>query len=763
MHLSALCKPRLLTAACQKMWAYSKILRIMKITVILLLGACLQVSANGNSQKITISKKKAPLEKIFSEIKSQSGYLFFYDLEVLEKARPIDINVKNADVEEVLEICFKNQPLKYTITNKIIIVNPKKEIQEDDILYALSPPPPIEINGKITDEDGNPLAGASIKLKGTDKGVAADANGNFSIQVPDDGGILVVSYIGHIPQELAVSKTVTLNIILKREEIKMDDVVVVGYGSQKRKDLTGAVASVDASELKDLPLTRVDQALLGKLAGVQVKPSSGEPGAAPQIRIRGIGSISAGSDPLYVVDGVPMLSIQTLNPNDIESIDVLKDASATAIYGSRGSNGVIIVNTKRGKTGKAIVSFDTYAGFQKISKVPVYQTALEEAQHYFDGIKNRNIDEGNDISGDPTTWKQAVPITIIQVLEGRPTTMPGTTLDFQDNLAKVLQIAPQQQYQLSVRGGSEKVKYALGGEYLNQDGIIINSNFKRYSARANIDIKASNKLSVKMNLNPSFIDKSNVGGPAADEISSNGSRGSDIIYNAIQIPTYYKLLDEDGTYFPFGDGLDAVVSTQNPLALAKEVIRKQRSLGLLGNINLEYSIFNELKLNVLLGVNVMDIKGMSFKPKLPAFNNNPAIGTDNASMNVNWLTETTLTYNKSFKKHTISGLVGFTTQKENFESNFISSDKFPNNLVPTLSAVSGIISNGSSDIYQWSLVSYLGRVNYNYNNKYYLTASFRTDGSSRFGGDNKYGIFPSTAFAWRISEENFLKDVEISK
>ncbi|MEJ7739359.1 MAG: TonB-dependent receptor [Chitinophagaceae bacterium] len=619
--------------------------------------------------------------------------------------------------------------------------------------------PAITVNGKLTSLNGEPLGGATIAEKGTENTTVTKEDGTFAIDVSKADATLIVSYVGYETREIKINNQTNLAIALVQTSNNLNDVVVVGYGTTKRRDLTGSVSSIDADKIKDMAVTRVDQALMGKLAGVQVKAVSGEPGSAPQIRIRGIGSISAGVNPLYVVDGFPMSSIQTLNPNDIESIDVLKDASATAIYGSRGSNGVVIINTKRGKTGKANVSFDTYMGFQKISKTPVYQSALEEAQHYYDGIRNRNIDEGNDVSGDPLKWRQAVPITVLQVLAGQPTTMPGATLNFQDHLDEVLRTAPQQQYQLSATGGSENVKYALSGEFLNQDGIIINTNFKRYSARANIDTKLSEKFTVRMNLNPSFTDKTNIGGLSADDIGRDGGRGSDIVYNAIQIPLYYTLLNADGSYFPFGDGLDAVVSTQNPLALAREVKGKQKGFGLLGNISAEYQIFKELKLNVLLGLNLMSIKGMRFKPRLAAFNNNPAIGTDNASMNVNWLTETTLNYNKNFNKHSVSGLVGFTTQKENFESNFLTSDRFPNNLVPTLSAVSGIITAGSSDTYQWSLISYLGRVNYNYDNKYYLTASMRTDGSSRFGSNKKYGLFPSAGLAWRVSGENFMEDV----
>lgn len=624
------------------------------------------------------------------------------------------------------------------------------------------------VKGIVTNTNNEPIFGASVLIRDAKtnftSGTSTDSSGNFTLSRMPSGGpysftFTAVGYEDQILSGYSIKEDVILSLVVKMKSSTetLNQVVVVGYGSQRRKDLTGSVSSVSARDIKDLPVTRADQALLGKVAGVLVKPTSGEPGSAPQIRIRGVGSVSAGSDPLYVVDGVPVSSIQAINPNDIETMDVLKDASATAIYGSRGSNGVVIINTKRGRSGKTVFGFDTYAGWQKIAKVPEYQSAMEEAHHYFDGIRNRNLDEGNDVSGYPTSWKQAVPITIMEILEGKPTTQPGTTSNFKDHLPEVTRTAPMQQYQISARGGNDNVRFAIGGEYTNQDGIILKTNYKRYSARANFDVKVSKKLNLRINMNPSYTDKTNIGGPAVDEISSNGTRGSDIIYNAIQIPQYYTLLNENGEYFPFGDGLDAVVSTLNPLALANEVKGKQRQTGFLGDIRAEYSILPDLKLSIMAGVNTMNIKGRKFIPKLPALNNNPAVGTDNASSLLNWLTEATLSYNKTFGKHSIASLLGFTSQKETFESNTLTSNKFPNNLVPTLSAVSGIITAGSSDIYEWSLVSYLGRVNYNYDDKYYITASLRTDGSSRFGSDNKYGVFPSAALAWRISAEPFMQ------
>jgi TonB-linked SusC/RagA family outer membrane protein len=523
---------------------------------------------------------------------------------------------------------------------------------------------------------------------------------------------------------------------------------VVGYGTQKRKDLTGSVSSLNSKEFEDLPVSRIDQALAGKVAGVQVKAVSGEPGASPQIRIRGIGSISAGGSPLYVVDGFPTGNIDNINPNDIESLDILKDASATAIYGSRGSNGVVIINTKRGTAGKAKVSLNTYTGWQKVSKVPKYMNAREIALYHFEGIRQNNIDLGNDVSGPPESWKVPVPPTTLQVLSGQITYDKFAIDD-------VLRTGPQQQYQLSATGGSESVKYALSGEYFNQDGIVVGSDFERYSLRANVDARISKKITVKMNVNPSFISRN-----AITASGSSSGQNEGVIGSSFGVNPMYPLYNPDGSYFVFVPGLDVTSNAQNPAALAREIINKQKRLNVFANVNLEYKILEDLRFNVMVGTAVHNNKGYRFKPQIPAFFNEPAFGTDNAAMTYNWLTEYTLNYSKRLGDHNISALAGYTAQKETTEMSTFSSNRFPNNLVPTLNATSGVISAGSSEIFQWSLLSYLGRVNYNYKSKYYVTASFRTDGSSRFGSESKYGLFPSAALAWRVSEEGFMKNVK---
>ena len=614
------------------------------------------------------------------------------------------------------------------------------------------------IKGLVQSNDNDPMAGVSVILRNTKSnftlGTSTDSIGNFSFDGVAAGGpySFTFSTVGFETQTLSgynIKEDITLSLLVKMKatSASLDQVVVVGYGTQKRKDLTGSVASVGTKEIKDLVVTRVDQALLGKVAGVQVKPVSGEPGASPQIRIRGIGSISAGAGPLYVVDGFPTTNIETLNPNDIETLDILKDASATAIYGSRGSNGVIIINTKRGRSGKATIGFDTYVGWQKIARRPHFMSAMEQARYYYDGIRNRNIDEGRDVSGNYSTWFRKVPTEVIDVLEGR------NTYDV-DALDEVLRTAPQQQFQLTAMGGTDNIKYAISGEYFDQDGIVINSNFKRYSLRANFDAQLSKKFTLKFNLNPTFTNSSNVLAAGAGTGPNDG-----VIAQAVIVNSWYPLVDAQRNYFAFS-GLAGSSNATNPLALANEIKANQKGLRMLGNINAEYKISDALKFNFLFGANLMSSRGNRFKPQLPAFFNDPATGSDNSNMLINWLTEYTLNYNKSFGDHSLSALAGFTTQKETFESNFITSNKYPNNFVPYLSAAAGQITDGSSDTYKWSLISYLSRINYNFKSKYYATASIRTDGSSRFGSEHKYGLFPSVALAWRVSEESFLKNVK---
>lgn len=615
------------------------------------------------------------------------------------------------------------------------------------------------VKGVVQSTTNDPLSGVSVTVRNTrtnfTSGTITDSTGLFTFSRLPSGGPYTFSFsaVGFEEQVLSGynikdNASLTLAVKMLSNNRTMDQVVVVGYGTARRKDLTGSVASIGTKDIKDLPVSRIEQALSGRVAGVQVKFADGQPGSAPQIRIRGIGSISAGVDPLYVVDGFPTDNIQTLNPNDIESLDILKDASATAIYGSRGSNGVVIINTKRGSTGKAKINLDTYYGVQEVTRRPEFLTASEQANYYLNSIRNRNMDQGNDVTGDPSTWRIRVPQTVLDVLSGKNTNNV-------DALDAVLRAAPQQSYNLSVSGGNEGLKYAISGEYFNQDGIILNSNFKRYSVRANFDAQLTKRLLVRMNINPSYIVSNNV-------IAQGGGAGAStsIIGSATSAQPYYPLYNPDGSYFVY-QNIDASTDLYNPLALALEKKDVSTRTRILGNISAEYKITDALKFGVLLGATSNNTKGYNFWPQLPVFHNRAADGTDFASSGYNWLAEYTVNYNKSFGRHSIAALAGYTAQVDVMDENSFTSNNFPNNLVPTLSAVSGIITNGTASRSEWSIVSELARVNYNFDGKYLVTASIRRDGSSRFGANNKYGVFPSAAVAWRISEENFMANMPL--
>lgn len=612
------------------------------------------------------------------------------------------------------------------------------------------------VKGAVHNINNEPMSGVTVVIRNTrtnfTTGTSTDNDGNFSFSGLTSGGpySLTFSMVGFEKQILGgynIKSDATLSLVVKMVQTasSLDQVVVVGYGTQKRKDLTGSVVAVSGKEVKDLGLSRIDQGLAGRAPGVQVKQATGQPGSPPQIRVRGIGSISAGVNPLYVVDGFPIDNIQTLNPNDIESLDILKDASATAIYGSRGANGVIIINTKRGKAGKPVVSLDAYYGQQKVSRIPKMKNSKEHAQWFLDGMKNKNIDLGNDVSGDPTKWAQPVPQAIVDVLSGK------NTVDHEP-LDEILVNAPQQMISLSAYGGSDQVKYGLSGEYMNQDGIVINSKFQRYSLRANIDAKLSDRLTIRVNVNPSFTNQAS--------LPSTGvcCLGSGVVAAALNIVNYRPMTDGKGNYTNY-DGLADLAAVYNPLAVAQMTKVSNKLNRILGNVSADYRITNDLHFNVLVGGSMLQTKSRLFKPQEPYFFNELPFGSDSTSQITNWLTEYTLNYNKSFGKHNIQALGGYTVQKEMGEWNALSSNKFPNNLVSNLSAVGGLITYGTSSTYQWSLLSYLARINYNYDSKYYLTASFRTDGSSRFGIQNKWGSFPSLAAAWRLSQEHFLSDV----
>jgi len=605
------------------------------------------------------------------------------------------------------------------------------------------------ITGVVRDASG-PVIGANVIVKGTTNGAVTDTNGQFTIPNVQSNATLQVSFIGYIPQEVSVANQTRFNITIVEDVGTLEEVVVVGYGTLQKRDVTGSVAQVQSSQISSVAAPRIDQALIGQIAGVQVISTTGMPGDGLNIRIRGVGSITAGSSPLYVVDGFPQANIQMLNPNDIETIDILKDASATAIYGSRGANGVVLITTKRGKEGTAKISFDGYYGWQKAQKFPKYLTMQEQAQYYFDGIVNQNLDVKGDMSNsDPNQWKpNPVPKTVLGVLN-------GTITDSYDAYDYVYRAAPQLNYTLSAQGGTGNIKYSVSGSYFAQEGIVIESNFKRYSVRVNLDAQVNKRVSMKLNFSSSYSTRRLIQ-------DSGGQGGGEGVVGAADTWMYWvPLYNKDGTFFDCFGTTDASNNVVNPIAQAKLIKREREDFRTLGNLTTNIMIIKDLNLNIMLGVSNDNSHNWYYIPQIPVIGNSEITpeGGDSRSFTLNWITETMLNYNKRMNKHSIAALAGYTTQKNANNSNSLNSRSYPNDMVYTLNAVSNNIRQGNSRENEWTLVSYLARVNYNYDSKYYLTASIRADGSSRFGKDNKFGYFPSAAIRWRISQENFLKDI----
>jgi len=728
--------------------------KIMRTTVILILCNLFALHATVFSQaKVTMSGENVPLKSALVQIEKEAQVKFVYRDETISDFN-VSFDLKNSTIEETLNVVLKGTGSTYRfLGNNLIVISPVELLQG------------ISVSGKVTDETGLGMPGVTVQVKGTMSGTATNIDGSYNINVAGKDAILIFSFIGYTTREIEVGDQTMINVQLSEDTQEIEEVVVVGYGTMQKRDVTGSVVQVQASTLQNIPAARIDQALTGPMAGVQVISATGQPGEAPIFRIRGVGSISAGIGPLYVVDGFPEANIQMLNPNDIESIDVLKDASATAIYGSRGANGVVLITTKRGQEGKSTINFDAYFGWQQVLRKPEFLTMQEQAQYYYDGVVNQNLDSPtyNMSNANPYFWSpNPVPLTVLRVLNhpDRDKNFPvGQTLpnlshitESHDAYDYIFQNAPQQNYSISARGGTNNLRYSVSGSYMSQEGVIIMSDFQRYTIRANVDAQVNNRVSMKFNISSSYSTSLN--------IRAYGGTGDaeGILGAATTWQYWYPLYNEDGGYYS-GYGQDATNNCWNPLAQANEIKRKNEQYRTLGNLVTNIKITNDLNLNVMLGATSSNSHSYYFIPRLPVFDVGTAEGNDSRSNSLNWLSETTLTYFKKINAHSINAMAGYTTQKNASNDNSVRSRAYPNNMVYTLNAVSNNVDQGSSEESQWSIISYLARINYNYNLKYYLTASIRSDGSSRFGREKKYGFFPSAALSWRISEENFMKGV----
>lgn len=597
-----------------------------------------------------------------------------------------------------------------------------------------------QVKGKVLDENSQPLPGVSVVLKGTSTGSVTDVDGSFTIKAPDNGGTLVFSYVGYLPQEVAIGSKSTIEIKLAVDDKSLSEVVIVGYGSQLKKEITGAVQTVSAAEIKDMPVSQVTQKLQGRLAGVQINQATGKPGQGMSVRIRGQVSVSAGSDPLYVIDGFPITgNIGALNPDEIEDITILKDAASTSLYGSRAANGVVLITTKKGKPGETTVSLNAYYGFQKVpQKGRVKMLNAEEfAQFKKDYYEDMN---------------QEVPVEF-----RNPSDYRGKNNDWYDAL---LRTAPIQSYNLTLTSNKEKLKTSLVAGILNQDGVVINNNYKRFSLRMNTEYDVNKYVKVGFNIAPQYVYDNT---PRTD-----GDRGTGILFNALHTWPVMPIHDENGQLTKFNEfpgSTGNIFKYPNWVRAANELVNENKNTKMLGNTYLVLTPLPGLQIKSTLNIEYENNKFFYFNPSTATSSINVSIPTTASTtrqglINSGWLNENLATYAKSFGDHNFELLAGFTQQRYRQEFETISASTYSDDRLPTIQGALNI-NRGSTlnGINAWSLTSYLSRLSYNFKGKYLFTAAIRADGSSRFGVDNLWGTFPSASVGWVVSDEKFMESI----
>ncbi len=583
----------------------------------------------------------------------------------------------------------------------------------------------FQINGKVTDNDGNPLPGVNIYEKKSQRGTITDLNGNFSLDQMEKGEILVFSFIGFQKKEIEINDQTALNVTIIPDYTEMEEAVVVGYGTVKKSDLTSAIATVKDDAFKDIPLGNAFDALRGKASGVYVKSPSGEPGQTPIIRIRGSSSFRASNDPLIVVDGSPVEKdyFATINPQDIASVEVLKDASAAAIYGSRGANGVIMITTKRGIKGETQINFSTYHGWQS----PTKNLNLLNSKQNAELINEINSNAGFSPPG------------IVDSLLRQ-----GIENDWQDLL---FQNAPMQNYNVSFRGGKEDILYMFSAGYLKQEGIVQPSLYDRYNFRLNLDNKVSDKLNLGVNLSGSYSHQSSL---KNNENAFNGA----VVASALATPPFLPIYNDDGTYAqnPLETNMD------NPIATAFGLDDNGYNTTLLGTVFGKYQLWKKLFLNSSFSVQKTNFKRdtyLSMRDTYIGRVTKQGEARSMASQSISWLWENTLLYEYNFlDSHNLKLMAGYTQQMWTYEGNSAARTGFTNDNIKLLTAGANM-TGASNRKSERSMISYIARLNYGYNGKYLITATMRADGSSRFGPKNKYGYFPSASAAWILSKESF--------
>ena len=733
----------------------------------------LSVSFTAYSQ-ITVNVKDISLRASLKKIEQVSNYKFFYNESLPELNQKVSLNVKDATIEQTMQQLLGKMELTYKKEqeNVIVLIRKSQEKQETK-----------KVTGIVVDEKGEPIIGASVQVKGESNGTITNIDGYYSLMNVPESATLIISYIGYRTVNLSVKNQNTSKITLVEDSKMIDEVVVVGYGVQRKRDVSTAISSIRASDIADVAATSIEQALVGRMAGVQITQPNGTPGAGFEVKVRGVGTVTAGSSPLYVIDGVPLSDdtgdatgitvspLASIETSDIESIEVLKDASAAAIYGSRGSNGVVIITTKQGKEGKPVVKYNGYAGAQMVTDKIDVLNAYEYSQLVFDGHNNAYYDQlrvagkADLYNPNATNQERWNNLKTGSMIENQGWMLPPEILpyvrgeeglvdtDWQD---AVLRTGFITKHNLSVSGGNKNIKYMLSGNYQNEEGIVINSDFTKMGFRAKVDVNYNRwKFGGNINLTRNIYNL----------VNTEGRYGDDgVLSLALGAAPIYPVRDENGDFnYEHNHTSYGQSKLNNPVAVATLIEDQMTSIQMLGTAYVEYKILKGLSYKMQGSWNYNNYVRDYYRPAaLPnSTNRTPPSNPTAESRTKNkytWVWENTLNYQKKINKlHNISALAGWTAQRYQSNANRITATDLPMNdllhTIPSNSTATKYDSNKEA----WSLLSGIARAQYSYADKYIFSATIRADGSSRFGENNRWGYFPSVSGAWYVTEEKFMK------
>jgi len=752
------------------------------LCIAMLCFAHVEAATCEQNDMVTANFENIELKKVFEKIAQTNGYNFFYEASEINIDKRVSINVTNTCIDEFLQELFSDMDLNHQIVAKQIVIKPKKDlIKKEKIPNKSIEKQQATITGTVLDDNGVPLLGATIAVKGTNTGTISDFDGNFELSVPEGGTTLTVSYIGFRSKEVEIGSNTTFTINLEPDAAQLDEVIVVGYGTLAKKRVTGSVISISAESIVEVPALSPEAAIIGQVAGVQVQEVSGEPGAAPNIRVRGSGSISAGNDPLFVIDGIPISRnlttstiggvsrrraafqpppvnpLATLNPNDIESIQVLKDASAAAIYGSRGGNGVLLITTKKGSsTDKGKFSFDSWFRVENVANKIDLMNAQELIDFTTDARNNNYLSsvDGASISdpigdGDRGDTNFELPESFIN--------WDGTDTDWQD---VIFQTGITQSYNFSYASPVQnKTSFFASASYFSQEGILDKSEFDRYNMMLNLNSQLTDKLNLDLRVAPTITENQRV--PAS---APYFARPPGIVYSAIVHSPTVAPYNADGTVNQLNNQSylgGGTTTASNPLAILDAIDDEIFQFQTRASLALSYDILPELTFRTFGGTYINLFNQDFYRGNTLLYRNaseGESYAQATSSTETNWVWENTLNWEKEFGDHFFNAVLGYTAQRDNITIKEVLADNFPDDLVTTISG--GQVFAGNSIQEQWTLASALFRMNYSYKDKYLFTGTIRSDKSSRFGSNNQTGYFPSFSAGWRLNEEDIFNSIE---